>query len=306
VRDTNHNSSDNYSNQQGYGYRRGFVLGLTLAETALLLIFIILMLLVIGFDRRDKALALLQQLQLVITTQVPAGQEPIQYVKSQLELVKQLHEAALQSGQEWDEDFIQLVRAVASSGKNADIAGLTKALEEKLAQLEQILKLAGDIKNPEHVKDLIEKMAELESTNQNQRGQLAELRTRLGKLGLGNQFPSCWSTSEGGTEYIMDVGLISEGIRVRETIPERRIEERSRLPLPPVDTTQIYTQNEFLTLTKDLYDWSIVNECRFYVFVYDGTADHEKQLYKNQLKTVEGHFYKNFNVPDLTDAAIPF
>jgi len=306
VSDNNDNYTDDYSNQHGYGYRRGFVLGLTLAETALLLIFIILMLLVIGFDRRDRSLALLQQFQQVISAHIPSGQDPIEYIQSQLTLIQQLRDAVQQYDQEWDEDFIQLVRAVASAGNNTDVAALTKALEDKLAQLEKLLEFAKNIDGANGAKELIERIADLEVDNQNQRGQLAELRNRLGKVGLSNYLPSCWSTPEGRTEYIMDVALVSDGIRVRETIPEYRLVERSSLPLPQMDPAQVYTQSDFQIATKGLYDWSIANECRFYIFVYDGTAAHEKELYKELLRTAEGHFYKNFNVPALADATIPF
>ena len=45
-------------------------------------------------------------------------------------------------------------------------------------------------------------------------------------------------------------------------------------------------------MTSPLFEWSRLNQCRFFVRVFDATLPYEKDLYKVQLQTVEKHFYK--------------
>ena len=286
---------------QGFGYRRGFVLGLTLAEAALLLVFVVLLLMVAGFERRDRTITALESLQSAAAAMAPAGADPISFATDQLTALSELREAVGSDGQEWDEDFIELVRAVAAARKGDGLVDVSRALQEKQERMDRMLEALGQLDGSEGLEELLERVADSEARLSNQRGQLAALQDRLERAGQGGVLPSCWTTPEGRIDYLLDVVLGSDGIRMRESLPERRRAERDRLPMGPVLAGLSYSQAEFQALTKAVYDWSVARECRFYVSIFDGTQGHEKERYKSLLTTVEGHFYKR-----LLNSAPPF
>jgi hypothetical protein len=102
--------------------------------------------------------------------------------------------------------------------------------------------------------------------------------------------------SDGTIEYLFDVVLGSNGIRVRENVFPKRLNEREALQVPPTDPSQVLTQGEFLRRTQNLFEHSAAQNCRFYVVVYDATAPSEKELYKSILRTVEENFHKRLSL----------
>lgn len=100
------------------------------------------------------------------------------------------------------------------------------------------------------------------------------------------------STATGETDYLFDIVLTSEGLRVRERAPESRASEREKLSLERMNPEETLTIASFLQRTRGVFDFSVRQNCRFYVVVYDATAEHEKVLYKSLLQAVENHFYK--------------
>lgn len=286
---------------QGFGYRRGFVLGLTLAEAALLLVFVIMLLMIAGFERRDRVIASLETLRSAAVASAPPGADPVRYAEDQLVTLSELREAAESAGHEWNEDFIELVRSAAAASAGSDLVDASQALQEKQDRMDRMLDALGQLDGAEGLEDLLERVADSEATVNNQRGQLTALRDQLERSGQGGVLPSCWTTPEGRIDYLLDVVLGSDGIRLRESFPESRRSERDRLPMGPIAAGRTYSQGEFQVLTKAVYDWSVARECRFYVTSFDGTEGHEKERYKSLLTTVEGHFYKR-----LSSSAPPF
>jgi hypothetical protein len=129
----------------------------------------------------------------------------------------------------------------------------------------------------------------------NQEGQLKLLQSKLEKAGLGKGERPCWVKPDGTIDFLFDVVLGSDGIRMRENVILERAKERALLPIPQTDPTQALTETEFLRLTSPLYNSSLAENCRFFVTVFDSTGPTEKELYKSHLRTVEGHFYKRLS-----------
>lgn len=283
-----------YASEQGAGYRRGFVMGLTLAEVALLLIFIILLLLVLGFEKRDAEIRRLAAAAELIRSEAVANeipQETAARIAEELSKFGELKEAVESSGAEITDDFIELVRITAAQVDSTDMA-LAQQLAEERERVARAAALLEGIEGSGDIEAIVSRLAELEDRERNQAGQVLELRNRLNRVGRGGDLPSCWTTPEGKADFILEVVLESNGIRVSDAISDDRAEERSRLPISRFDPSLTISEARFLELTKPLFDWSVRNECRFYVDVYDATADHEKGLYKSRLRAVEGHFYK--------------
>jgi hypothetical protein len=120
-------------------------------------------------------------------------------------------------------------------------------------------------------------------------------------VGLGKGERPCWVKPDGSIEYLYDVVLGSDGIRMREYRHEGRVHERSLLPMPKVSPDEVLSIGEFLRRTEPLFRYSEAANCRYFVVVYDDTGPTEKERYKELLRAVEGHFYKR-----LERGAAPF
>lgn len=279
--------SSAHSHESNVGYRRGFVLGLTLAEAALLLLFVLMLLMVIGFERRDQLLAQFRSLEQSVLEVLPQG-EDYSYIISEIERLQELQNVAANAGHQWNDDFIELVRHVAEASATPGMTEVREALERQIAEYERRLQIIEQALGEGQVEEVAELVVEQETLIRNQRGQLVDLRRRLGN----GVFPNCWTNEDGSFDYILDVVLDSNGIKGKDSTPPHRMQERLSLPLPSFQDVRLLTAGEFLTETRGIYNWSVANECRFYVSIYDGTQLHEKELYKELMRTVEGHFYK--------------
>lgn len=262
-----------YVDKQALEYRRGFVLGLTLAEAMLLLLFVLLLVLVLSIVDRQREKTALSVLHPILETvgDDMSSEEIIRLFERSLsiERVENRHGVSI------SDNFIELVAEYQLQFSE----GQSELVDILEAEKEQNLKLQ-------------EQVSELKSDNLTLQGQLAESSRRLTQAGIGGTLPSCWSTPEGRTQYLLSVSLEDYGLRVQETVPETRQFDRQRLPLEEKVGVQKLSMASFLEWTEDLYAYSLERECRFYVRVYDSTSAEEKELFKQLLFGVERHFYK--------------
>ena len=122
-------------------------------------------------------------------------------------------------------------------------------------------------------------------------GQVAQLQEKLKAAGKGTEKPACWAdTRTGKIEYIFDVALTRSGMIVRDRKLPHRAEDQAELPIR-IDFGRELSSGEFLSQTRQLYDWSVAKDCRFFVLVSDETGDAEKAAYKRQIRNVGQHFY---------------
>ena len=278
-----------YAGHQSVEYRRGFVLGLTLAEAMLLLLFVILLLLLLGFERREKEIEDLREIQERFAF-LAEGREDQELLRL-IEKAEVLAELEQSEGVEISDDFIELVQQMVAESRSSGV-DLVKKLEEQNEEIEALqeeLEAFSELGSPESIQEDLELAAADESTL---RGQVAEMRRRLEAAGNGRVLPSCWSTEDGKTQYLMDITLVDEGILAQETIPEGRESSRARLPLSNRDLTEPLSIGQFLAWTREVFRYSVAEECRFYVRVQDSTGPMMKERFKALLLTVENHFYK--------------
>jgi len=266
-------SRSDYAGHQSVEYRRGFVLGLTLAEAMLLLLFVILLLLLLGFERREKEIQELQGMDRRLAS-VSAGRTEQEF-ENLLEKAEALAEFEESEGVDISDDFIELVNEIARQSHESDV-NLVAKIEEQTEKIES----------------LTEELEVASADESTFRGQVAELQRRLEASGNGRVLPSCWSTEEGEIQYLLNITLMDEGIRVQETIPEGREASRARLPLDEINLSEPLPISEFLSWTRELFRYSVQEECRFYVRVQDSTGPMMKERFKELLLAVENHFYK--------------
>ena len=125
------------------------------------------------------------------------------------------------------------------------------------------------------------------------RGQVANLRIKLTGIGKGTEMPACWASPvDGKPEYIFQVNLQSSAIVVEDRKLPNHVEDQALLPITPIQFSQAISASDFLAQTRPIYDWSVAHGCRFFVIIADQTGPAEKARYKQQVRTIETHFYK--------------
>lgn len=287
-----------FAGEQAASYKRGFVLGLTMAETILLLTFVVLMLLVVGFERREREaeVAKLEARRFAVLIESMGLQNhSVEDQARVLAAVAEIARAGIAANAEWNDDFTELVKGVLTQAtQDPTLIDLASALRaDQIAVREMQARLADALGDPGAGEALEKLLAQSESD----RAELAKLKGKNRDLTdqvkrLGGVLPSCW-VEDGRPVFVFDVIVGSEGIRLRDRTPERFLSERNRLlGNETIDPAYAYAQAEFLRVTRPMFADSVSQDCRYYVVIYDGTAAEEKDLYKAQLQTVEGHFYK--------------
>ena len=275
--------------ERDQGYRRGLVLGFTMAEIAILMIFVLLLVLSILLGRKSKEVEDLKEW--VANLELNTSEELIRLKK----LERTLNLAAPEDMREQPlpEVFRELVfvrQEIVAAGIQATPNALQQVLKDSALAKKALAELAGQDGNT-----LVEKNAGLVMQNKNLKAQIANLQRRAGSGGRGLDHPPCWATPDGRTEYIFDVVLTSRGLILhnRET-PPSRVDERNNLPLDGFVFDKELSPELFTEMTKPLYDWSIKQspECRFVVRAIDTTGATEKALYKRHMRVLEHHFYK--------------
>jgi hypothetical protein len=285
--------------EQHDAYRRGLVLGLTMAEVGILIIFVLMLLIAFEEYRQREA------------KKAREGTTPVR-VAELVELRRadvQIQQIAKELGVAEDlppEDFRKLIRAIqpiAKSGVGQQALAEARAEIERQRAVRDELTAALQITESGKTDEVIRRIEEQSYKMANQEGQLKRVEKQLEQFGQGKGVRPCWVQPDGTIDYLYDVVLTSGGIRMKEYQHLSRAAERALLPMPKTDPDETLSEAEFLSRTRPLYESSVADNCRFFVYLYDGTGAQEKTLYKRLRRTVEGHFYIN---PFQQDAAPPF
>jgi len=277
--------------EQNASYRRGLVLGLTMAEVGILIIFVLLLLIAFEELRRDELL-------LRFENKVAIEQSRMDELSRAEATLREVARELGVDARETSDDFTSLVRVLTSAARTDEGARaltegrkLLEEMKDAVRQMQAVAAAGGE----GGVDQIVQRVTAQSHRIANQEGQLKHYESMLEASGQGKGERPCWVKPDGKIDYLYDVVLGSTGIRMRELIYAERAEERKLLPMPTVDPTEVLSEAEFLRRTRPLFDSSLAQNCRFFVVVYDGTAVHEKALYKSQLQTVEGHFYKRLS-----------
>jgi len=176
-------------------------------------------------------------------------------------------------GEEFD---IEKVERVLEIAKKIDEA-IPAEEGEKLEDLSSLEGLSADL-------------AKKEKENRDLRAQVTNASRRL--KDIKTEKLACWAMDAGTPDYLFDVALLNDGIRVRKSVRAERLEDYKELPISPSLYGRTLSQQEFREGTRALYNLSEARDCRFFVRVYDFTGTQQKLIYIQNLSTVEDHFYK--------------
>jgi hypothetical protein len=302
-------------------FRRGVVLGLTMAEALLLLIFLLMLILAIRLKDQSHEIAKLEQEKAEaqstliaiqpILDKLPKRQE-FDITKDYIRVKQQLAlaDARLKDAQ-LSVDLVSQAAAALPDMKPEDAAKalLNEALIGRQA-LDAAKRIAPDVPPEQAVQALLDaaligqavskasgspqqllaSAAACRSDLQSCQNQATYLNGRLNAKTGGFDLPPCWVDGNGKIQYIFDASLQDDGIEIDDNQIAGREEDQEKLPLGHVKYRAPMGRGEFADAFQPLLDWSNRHGCRFYVRLYDDMKTADRSEYKTLRGAVEGYF----------------
>ena len=296
--------------EHGRSFPRGLVLGLTMAETVILIVFVLLLALtaLLGreAERRRDAERDLQRFEQIRLLLVESGLD--QNPEEALSLLQ----ARAQDRRD-AENWRELVRDIASEVPDPSPAAFASRLREARhaldlydahRALDETLRRRGREPTRQAFEELVRDAEYWRELGGDDRTTLAAALDRANEQvarleaqarGRGTDHPSCWYDDDSTVAYLFDVALMETGYVIEPAQAPQHASKRSALPLAAVRTGTTLNAQQFLEQTRPVFDWSVANDCRFFVRAFDLTAADQKDLYKDRMRVLESRFYKNAN-----------
>ena len=296
-------------------YRRGVVLGFTVAEVIILILFALLLALagLLLNNRKDvqRANAINERFDGVISSLNlgnssvvlkkinDALDENIDYQRKIKEIENKLRVQSLPDDV-YAEIRAQKLDLTTKEGKQKFLDILTSAL----AAQKEIAKNSGDI--TKHVESACragfqmsevlgkdKKPGEIINAVKDSKARSEYWQSQAARCGLAGVLPPCYRESNNEpVPYLYDARIKSDGIVLVNTVPEKyRSRFNADFPNLPQENTTLSLTN-FASSTSQFLAYGEKNNCRFYVVAYDDTLAYEKEKLKQLLKAIEGNFYK--------------
>jgi len=307
-------------------FRRGVVLGLTIAEALLLLIFLLMLILGVRMKTQATQIAELEKARNEAQSALVAVQPFMDklsknqkfditqdYVRVQQELADanaRLKDAALSV------DLVQQAASLAPPDATPEEA--TRALLNEAAIGRQALDAArrfapdlppeqavaalmnaaivgqlytkGPLKDGGTPDELLASAGACKADLQSCKNQTTYLNSRLNAKTGGFDLPPCWVDAKGKIQYIFDASLADAGIFMDDKAVSGREADQEKLPLSRARYGEPLGPGEFSTAFSPLLKWSNDHGCRFYVRLYDDMREGDRAEYKELRGTVEGYF----------------
>lgn len=251
---------------ENVGYRRGVVLGLTIAEIILLILFAIVLALTGVLIKRKNATIT------EVETRMAAQQLPPAISQKLAEMNVNL------STREGEQKLLGILN-------NADTD------PERLKRQQQALQLGLDIQkafgNTITAEQIQKNQVELKN-------QVDLLKADHVKAGTGQILPPCYQSGKSDpVPFVFDIFVKNDVLVMRETVPER-LRSRFDSDFKGTPSSQTFVNDrEFINKTKHFVDYGKRQQCKFYVKVFDETSGGKNRL-KSQLKLIEGSFVWTF------------
>lgn len=290
-----------------FAHRRGLMLGLTLAEVLMLVLFILLMTYTAivlqreqEIEQVEEKLEVAQQEIDSLDLQVSDGINSLLAeitnsgvdIESSSDLFDRLQEISgdIERVRSDNDKYSKLI-------SSADVAErLAERLEDEevFVSAEEIIE--ERIEDSTGIEDDIVplddmSMDEARAEIERLRSQNKFIREKAEEEGNGLSYPSCWSR-DGKIVYMYNIDVLDNGLRVNAG------DDRSGMDLGVFKTSgpepalrQPLSVRQFQDRTRGVFDWSVVEECRFYVRLMDRTAASNKDGYLDGRRGVESRFY---------------
>jgi hypothetical protein len=302
-------------------FRRGVVLGLTMAEALLLLIFLLMLILGVRLKtqathiaelekQRDEAQSALVAIRPVLDRLTKSQKFDI--TQDYIRVKQQLADAnARLKDAELSVDLVQ--QAASLAPPDATPEEITRALlneaaigrqaldaahrfapdlppEQAVAALVNAAIIGQSLKNGGTPDELLAAAGACKADLQSCKNQTTYLNSKLTAKTGGFDLPPCWVDNRGKIQYIFDTSLNDAGIYVENRAVAGREADQEKLPLSHARYGEPLGPGEFSAAFSPLLKWSNDHGCRFYVRLYDDMRDGDRAEYKELRGTVEGYF----------------
>ena len=285
-------------------YRRGVVLGLTLAEVVVLLVFLLLLAMSALLLRRDREQAaltdklgryavLLQPITEALDSRGIVVEDTDQLasliergsavdgLRSQLDEAGRKLEAARAASERQESELSRLREAT------REMARMSKAVAEHAALAAILESVEGQQPQslPEKLAGLVQKATIVEAATSSLTGQNAQMRAELARLkgNGGSGQPYCWALPDGRAQYMLKVEMQDSGVIVRDLEPRARPEDPAWPLLDGVSRGRLMPMSEFIAHTSPLQARSNAERCRYAIQAVDGTGITNKPGYKQSI-----------------------
>jgi hypothetical protein len=295
-------------NKDELSYRRGTIVGLTMAEAIIIFVFILLLLLNHSQKLSDNKIDDLKKLNDRLEDIVENYKNKDALVEKVERIVQTLNSNS------FDDAFKELVLikeniqrltkenlALRNKVENEKISLANSEILGKITpeNFNKALKIVEYLNKNEGKESFEKNLISIENTIEKQerektnlQGQLSYLQKKFSTVGRGTEKPACWATSDGRPEYIFSIAMESDGLKLhRNEISENRKLEYAELPTKDIVLDTKINFVDFKSTTNNLYRWSNEKECRFFVKIFDLTKNDEKAVYKKNLRIIGEHFY---------------
>lgn len=294
-------------------YRRGVILGFTIAEIVLLILFALLLalaaLLLSGREQVQRANAINHKFQEALNSVdrkdrdefikkvTQALSEEVDYQKKLEDLEKKMRTQSLPddvyaeirslridlSTKEGKDQFLDLLaRSLSAREAAAKKLGLERSWESACQAGSELQRVAGPDADPRKLPSLLK----------DSRGREEFWKNQAAKCGLAGVLPPCYKGgNQDPTPFLYDARIKENGIFLYDTIPEvyrqRFLSDFKELPT----IERGLTDAEFRAQTYKFLVFGQQNQCRFYVRIFDDLGENKQRL-KEAMKAIESNFYK--------------
>ncbi len=297
-------------------YRRGVILGLTLAEILMLLVFLLLLSSGAILARRAREMAALRaSISKYDSLMAPIAEQAARRgisVRDTDQLVSLIVRGAEAEGLRQElgrkESELAAARAAearATAERDKAVSQLSEGAKELAAKaaeddtLRAMLARATSDRTPapERLQRIIERNAKTAAADLNLTGQNAQMRSELARLkgNGGSGLPYCWTTLDGHPLYMLRVELHDDGIVVHEIDPRTRPDDSAWQLLSNVPRGTLIQMSAFLSQVGPLQTAGATAKCRYAVQAFDATAATNKPGYKSLM----GHLWTAFMVHEV-------
>jgi hypothetical protein len=293
--------------------RRGLLLGLTLSEIMMIILFALLLLFGAVFSEQDEdkkriaeldnaarrgetALAAVDRMRDLIV-QAGIATNKIDDVLREMKLVEHLRNEIKRLKDQQTalvpvnsiEKRKQLDTVLEELRKNElEVVEAQNKLDQILREMTQVADKRKEVEK--RATEFEKEVMKLKDEVSRQKGQIVQMRRELSGVGKGTEMPACWADEKTGkTEYIFDVALLDGGFIVHDNKLPHRISQQSELPLNGMSYDVKITSRQFIGESKALFEWSLRNECRFFVRMFDDTNN--KGMFKEQIQVLQSIYY---------------
>ena len=302
-------------------YRRGVLLGMTMAEIMILLLFCILMAFVLRLEAFSDEEAKDEEVTRLIDaisksggdisdtwTAVRAASSIISVVgehglneiketveNSKFKLQDEIIDGVIEGLTFYEKLVEQLTEQIGGEPSEDQISGaIEEALRhQNLGDIINKLESLADENNipPEQIDEFVDDLLSKAKIADRLSRALDKAEDQLAGKGQGLVYPSCFVDESDAIQYVYDVFFDEAGVRL-EPIPVVGYDnEINELAFSQVTISSHIPIEQYITETEPLFLWSEQNKCRFFVKIYDQTAAQHKSRYKYMKRRIEYSFY---------------